>query len=179
MAKFTLVPFNLKDAPSVVIHCEIHQNNESLFLSFRIREGLELVQLGTNTPNKQRVIKLWEKTCFEFFLKNEESAYVEFNFSAAFEWNCFYFKRPGEPLCEWEPMQRPDTEILLSLDHFLLFTEIKKNQFPKGFFDGEHTLCAGLTSVIQDKKGQMSYWALDHLDTRPNFHHFDSFKYTF
>ena len=57
--------------------------------------------------------------------------------------------------------------------------EIKKEFFPKGFFDELSELSVGITSVIKEKSGSLSYWALNHSDTRPNFHHFDSFKYKF
>lgn len=175
MAKFSLIPFDTQSAPKISIDAELNQNDESLFLSFSIKEGLSLVDLGSPTPSKERVIKLWEKTCFEFFLKNAKGEYVEFNFSPNFEWNCFYFKQKGDALKEWELMNRPSTEILLSLDHYFLVAEIKKELFPAGFFDGTHDLSVGISSVIKDKKGTLSYWALSHHDTRPNFHDFRSF----
>lgn len=175
MAKFSLVPFDEQSAPQISINVELNQNDESLFLSYSIKEGLSLIDLGNSTPNKERLLKLWEKTCFEFFLKNEKDEYVEFNFSPSFEWNCFYFKQKGDALKEWELMNRPETQILLSLDHYFIVVELRKELFPKGFFDKKTELSAAITSVIKDKKGKMSYWALAHADTRPNFHDFRSF----
>ncbi|MDO9181573.1 MAG: hypothetical protein Q7U04_04155 [Bacteriovorax sp.] len=179
MAKFQLVPFGLKNThfPEIGIEVEINQNTESIFISYRIRQGLSLIELGESAPDKTRHLKLWEKTCFELFIKNEANQYIEFNFSPNFQWNCFYFNFQGEALKEWEQMQMPVIDVLLSSDHYLLFAEIKKDYFPEGFFDTD--LHAGITSVIKDKKGTLSYWALSHADTRPNFHHFDSFKYKF
>ncbi|MGZ3788543.1 MAG: hypothetical protein ACXVLQ_08480 [Bacteriovorax sp.] len=178
MAKFFLVPFDKHTAPDIKIEVELNNHSESLFLSFRIKEGLSLIDLGSSTPRKERTMQLWEKTCFEFFLKNEEGSYVEFNFSPNFEWNCFYFQKKGDAIKEWETMNRPATEILLSIDHYFLFVEMRKELFPKGFFDTSTQLQAGITSVIKDVKGGLSYWALTHKDTRPNFHQFDSFTIT-
>ncbi len=175
MAKFSLIPYDKTTAPAIHINGELNQNDQSLFLSFSIKKGLPLIDLGSSTPNKERLVKLWEKTCFEFFLKNEHGEYVEFNFSPNFEWNCFYFPKKGDPLKEWELMSRPNTEILLSLDHYFIVVELRKELFPPGFFDQKTELKAGMTSVIKDKKGALSYWALTHSDSRPNFHHFDSF----
>jgi hypothetical protein len=179
MPKFTLIPFDLSASPNISIEVEVNQNIESLFISFSIKNGVDLIDLGTSTPSRTRVIKLWEKTCFEFFLKNTNDNYIEFNFSPNFEWNCFYFKKQGDPLLEYSKMTIPKLDILLSSSHYLLIAEIKKELFPEHFFDKKLELSMGLTSVIKDKLGRMSYWALDHKDTRPNFHHFDSFKYKF
>jgi hypothetical protein len=188
MQNLTLIPFEPKTAPPIAIEVELHHNAECLFISFRIRTGVTSVDLGNGTPHKERIKGLWEKTCFELFIKNQKGQYLEFNFSPLFEWNCFYFEAPGAALKEWEMMQKPETDILLSLDHFLHYTVIKKEYFPPGFFDredrkdktdGANELHAGITAVIKDKKGQLSYWALAHADKRPNFHHFDSFKYKF
>lgn len=179
MAKFSLTPFENQHCPKINITAELNQNAQSIFVSFSIKDQLKSIDLGNSTPNKVRLIKLWEKTCFELFIKNENSSYIEFNFSPNFEWNCFYFTKKGDPLKEWDKMQRPSTDILLSIDHFFIVAEIKKEYFPDGFFDQLNKLEAAITCVIKDRKDNLSYWALAHCDTRPNFHHFDSFKYKF
>lgn len=179
MAKFKLIPFDSNTAPAIELSAELNLNDECLFVSFRIDQGLSLVDLGSATPNKTRLIKLWEKTCFEMFIKNQNDQYIEFNFSPNFEWNCFYFNQKGDALVEYEKMVRPKTDILLSSADFFIVCEIRKEFFPKDFFDQKSQLSVGLTSVIKDRSGINSYWALAHADTRPNFHHFDSFKYKF
>lgn len=180
MSKFKLIPFDSMTAPNIELTAELNSNEECLFVSFRINKGAPLVDFGASTPNKSRVIKLWEKTCFEIFIKNQKDQYIEFNFSPCFEWNCFYFNQKGDALTEFEKMIRPNTDILLSSEDFFIVCEIRKEFFPLGFFDQAETqLSVGLTSVIKDKSGINSYWALAHADTRPNFHHFDSFKYKF
>lgn len=179
MAKFSLIPFDQATAPKIQIEAELNQNSESLFISYRMRQGIPLINLGNGTPKKERVIGLWEKTCFELFIKNQSGQYIEFNFSPTFEWNCFYFGKKGDVLGQCPSMQMPVTDILLSEDHFLHFSVIKKEYFPEGFFDNKEELDVGITAVIKDKLGSISYWALSHADNRPNFHHFDSFKYRF
>jgi len=179
MAKYTLIPFNIDLSPNINLVAEINKNNESLFISFKIDKGVELIDFGSPTPNKERVLNLWEKTCFEFFIKNQNNEYLEFNFSPAFEWNCFYFKEIRGPLKELCSMQRPATDILLSLEEFFLVTEIKKNYFPKGFFEENCHCDIGLTSVIKDRQGLASFWALAQSDSKPNFHDFRAFvEYT-
>jgi hypothetical protein len=179
MAKFSLIAFNSKDVPKINLSTEVNSNYESVFISYRIDQGFEFVDTGNTSPNKSRVLKLWEKTCFELFIKNENDSYIEFNFSPNFEWNCFYFEKKGDPLKELNQMKMPELDILLSKDNFLLFAKIQKEYFPKGFFEDNQSLNVGISSVIKDRKGNLSYWALSHCDSRPNFHHFESFKYKF
>lgn len=175
MAKFSLIPFDSFSAPNISIEAELNQNSDCLFLSFRINNEFNLVDHGNGTPKKERVTGLWEKTCFELFIKNESGQYLEFNFSPVFEWDCFYFNRKGESLKRWEKMQMPVTDILLSEADFLHFSVIKKDFFPEGFFDSGRDLQVGISSVIKEKSGRLSYWALSHADSRPNFHDFRSF----
>ena len=183
MAKFSLIPFPNMPAATAVnsIEAELNVNEESIYISFRIRNNLDLIDLGNGTPNKKRVIKLWEKTCFELFIKNEKDQFIEFNFAPNFEWNCFYFDKKGGALAEWEKMPRPESDILLSAEHFFMFVNIRKEFFPEGFFNSnkKQILSAGISSVIKEKIGSLSYWAMTHADVQPNFHHFDSFKYKF
>lgn len=179
MAKFSLIPFDVASAPKIVIECELNQTEDSFIVSYRINGDHPTIDLGNGTPKKDRTIGLWEKTCFELFIKNDLGQYLEFNFSPVFEWNCFYFSKKGDPLKEWEGMPRPETDILLSKDQFLLFSVIKKEFFPAGFLDQSRTHSAAITAVIKEKSQALSYWALSHADSRPNFHHFDSFKYKF
>ena len=102
---------------------------------------------------------------------------MEFNFSPRFEWNCFYFPKKGSPLSEWAKMQRPVVDILLSLNKFFLVAEIKKEYFPENFMTAGMSL--GISSVLKANSEELTYWALSHNDSRPNFHHFDSFIYKF
>lgn len=177
MAKFTLIPYDLSSPPHIKIETELNTTESSIFISYKMCGDLAAIDLGEGHPNHARVMKLWEKSCFELFIKTKEDSYIEFNFSPEFEWNCFYFPKKGDPLLEYARMDFVKFDILLSLDVFHLIVEIDKKRFPDGFFQGP--LHAGISSVIKEKNGRMSYWALSHEDIRPNFHHFDSFKYKF
>jgi hypothetical protein len=183
MAKFTLIPFPGQDHPNLSFCSEFNQNDGSLYISYKLSGDLSSIDLGEGKPHHSRVLKLWEKTCFELFIQNSKKEYVEFNFSPVFEWNSFYFEKKGDPLKEFQKMDGVKLDILLSLDVFHLIVEIDKKKFPVNFFDksenGVFHLSAGITGVVKEKSGRLSYWALEHADQRPNFHHPDSFKYKF
>ncbi len=177
MAKFSLLPFETKLAPKITIDCELNNTSESLFISYKLQGDLSSLDLGTGIPKHARVMKLWEKTCFELFLKDSNDTYVEFNFSPDFEWNCFKFEKKKSDPIPYERMELVKFDILFSNEVVHVIVELQKRMFPEHFFEGK--LSAGITSVIKEKSGAISYWALSHVDTRPNFHHFDSFKYKF
>lgn len=177
MAKFTLIPFTPIKNNSFELLAEVNQTSHAFFVSFLINGNLSNIDLDIPVPKKERVIKLWEKSCFEIFIKNSRDEYLEFNFSPRFEWNCFYFQKKGDVLTEWAQMQRPKTDILLSLEKFFLVAEININFFPDNFMTSNMSI--GISSVLKLKEEGLTYWALSHEDTRPNFHHFDSFKYKF
>ena len=179
MPKFSLIPYPHDSHPAIDIICEFNQTDESVFISYKITGNLSLLDLGEGHPKHERKIKLWEKSCFELFIQNAQNEYIEFNFSPEFEWNSFYFKKKGDPIVEFLKMKTPKLDILLSLEVFHLIAEIDKKNFPEGFFLKDLGLKAGITSVIKDKEGKLSYWALSHEDQRPNFHHPDSFRYKF
>lgn len=181
MPKFAITAYPTLPAPVVEMTAEFNQNADSIFISYKLTGDLNSIDLGTGTPKHKRVKNLWEKTCFELFIQNQKKHYTEFNFSPEFEWNAYYFETLRGPLLEIEKMPAPKIDILLSLDVFHLIAEIDKRAFPEGFFkSGESIpLSAGITSVIKEKNNQLSYWALSHVDQKPNFHHPDSFKYKF
>lgn len=174
MAKYNLIPYDISSPPHVTIECELNSNQSSIYISYKLKGELPTIDLGEGHPHHARVMKLWEKSCFELFIKTQEDSYIEFNFSPEFEWNCFYFAKKGETLAEYARVDSVKMDILLSLDVFHLIVELDKKKFPDGFFQGP--LKAGITSVIKEKNGKVSYWALSHHDIRPNFHDFRSFN---
>ncbi len=177
MPQFNLISFPPLLQNDFSFHTEINQTNSSIFLSFTIKGKLSSLDLDDPHPKKERKIKLWEKTCFELFIKNARDEYLEFNFSPRFEWNCFYFQKKGDPLLEFLKMPSPAVDILYSFDKFFLVAEIKKEFFPDNFITND--MSGGISSVLKMKNKEMTYWALTHKDQKPNFHHFDSFIYKF
>ncbi|MBC7429050.1 MAG: hypothetical protein H7336_10590 [Bacteriovorax sp.] len=168
MAKFSLIPFDVNAAPSITIESELNTNNESVFISYRLTGDLGSIDMGPETPKHARVLKLWEKTCFELFMKGPGETYMEFNFSLCFEWNCFLFEKLRGPIVEYKKIDLLKFDILLSNDVVHAIIEIDKKKFPDSFF--KEKLLVGITSVIKEEDGRFSYWALSHKDIKPNFH---------
>lgn len=125
-------------------------------------------------PSARGVEDLWEHTCFELFIGAKDDAeYYEFNFSPSGEWTAYEFRnyRDGGPLHADEldvkiaVQRRAET---LELSAVVLLTDLPGIRL-------DVCLSLGLSAVIEDLNGSLSYWALKHPPGKPDFHHADSF----
>lgn len=110
-----------------------------------------------------RTDALWRSTCFELFVREEGQAYSEINLSPSGQWAAYRFqgyRGEAETLGLDEPPR-----IWFSREPFgLLLTALipiaLKGSGP-----------IGLSAVIEEKDGTISYWALAHPPGDPDFHH--------
>ncbi len=112
---------------------------------------------------------LWQHTCLEAFVSAESDAtYREFNFSPSGQWAAYRFA--GERQRDTSPahdlpapvMQLAVTPTLLTLDVRLPRAALPSSAQP---------LALALCAVIEELDGRLSYWALQHPQARPDFHH--------
>ena len=108
-----------------------------------------------------RADDLWRTTCFELFLMfDNQEHYVEFNFSPSTQWAAYGFDghREGRTVLDIDPPEierRPDG----------IAVTCNLAAFPRG----AHRM--GLSAVIEEEGGVLSYWALAHPPGAPDFHH--------
>jgi len=122
----------------------------------------------------RRADRLWEHSCFEAFVGElGKPEYCEFNFSPSREWAAYRFRdyRDGGPMDDdgLEPKiaVRREAETLaidavMRLDRLLTIAQGAR-------------LRLGLSAVLEDTDGRLSYWALKHPPGKPDFHHPDGF----
>jgi hypothetical protein len=126
----------------------------------------------------RRVEGLWQHTCFEAFIRTNASPdYYEFNFSPSGEWAAYSFRgyRDGEPI--EDVGLSPEIVVRREADKIELDAVVRLDRLsaiPPGA-----TLQIGLSAVIEDNDGKLSYWALKHPVEKPDFHHPDSFALEF
>jgi hypothetical protein len=118
----------------------------------------------------RRVDGLWRHTCFELFVGRAAiPAYYEFNFSPSGEWAAYAFRDYREPetfeLGVESGAAASITDERLQLEAFVRFDQ-------DSFAPGE-ALRLGLSAVIEDRSGCLTYWALRHRPGAPDFHHPD------
>lgn len=137
----------------------------SLTLVFAL-EG-DLSGLSIPEPRaSRRAGGLWWHTCFEVFvMAGEGPGYREFHFSPSGEWAVYAFRgyREGGEL---EVELDPGIVVRRIGDRLELDAKISPDFLPPG-----RSLRLGLSAVLEDADGVLSYWALRHPPGKPDFHH--------
>jgi hypothetical protein len=117
---------------------------------------------------------LWQHTCFEAFIGARGVAgYYEFNFSPTLDWAAYQFTDYRAGMAPANLTHAPGLQVRRSSDQFELTATVH--------LDGLTPLCdartlrLALAAVIEDQRGGLSYWALEHPPGEPDFHHPDSF----
>ena len=114
---------------------------------------------------KGRADGLWRTTCFEAFLRPPSgTAYVELNLSPSERWAAYDFTGYREAMAERPFPREPACTMRTgqSLAVFDAAVPLAGLPLPP---------CAlGLSAVIEEEGGHISYWALAHSGEKPDFH---------
>jgi len=102
-------------------------------------------------------------------MAGEGPGYREFNLSPSGEWAVYEFQsyRNGGVL---ENELSPEIRVREAKDKLELSAEISQGLLPH-----DRPLRLGLSAVVEDVDGILSYWALRHPAGKPDFHHTDAF----
>lgn len=130
----------------------------ALAVTFLLDADLDRLRIPGRRPPRF-VDGLWRHTCFEVFLARKGSrAYREYNFAPSGEWAGYAFQK-YRFRCSGEA-PNPRTRVRQSGSTLKLDARIAA----KG------RLRVGLSAVIEEKDGALSYWALRHPPGKPDFH---------
>jgi len=114
---------------------------------------------------KRRADGLWRHTCFEMFLRSPESAsYVELNLSPSEAWAAYDFTGYRQGMAERAMPRQPDCTARIGGDTLIFDAAIPMAGLPP------RPWLMGLTAVIEEEGGVMSYWSLAHPPGPPDFH---------
>lgn len=115
---------------------------------------------------KGRADGLWKTTCFEAFLKPDGAeAYVELNLSPSERWNAYDFARYRKDMVERPFPREPECAMRVGSSFAIFDAAVPTAGVPL-------PPCAlGLSAVIEEEGGTISYWALVHPEGKPDFHH--------
>jgi hypothetical protein len=123
---------------------------------------------------------LWAHTCFEAFIALPDSpGYLELNFSPSGQWAAYRFESYRQGMAPALDVV-PQLATGRSGDRLELQAEVSwSGVAPPGPVPGPKTagrrpLRIGLSAVVEDRQGRLSYWALRHPPGRPDFHHPES-----
>ena len=146
---------------------------DSLRFRFVLEADLEGILVPAAVLPGGRADGLWAHTCFEAFVGVPQSPpYLELNFSPSGEWAAYHFESYREGMLPAVlaaaprlALHRDGARLELQAEVRLSGTELARN--PR--------LRIALSTVVEDREGRLSYWALRHAPGRPDFHHPDSF----
>jgi hypothetical protein len=126
--------------------------------------------LGT-AAGTMRADDLWKHTCFEAFVRPAAGeAYYEFNFSPHLRWAAYRFE--GYRRARQDAViARPAIKALRGGDALELAAELELGGIPD--LGGDWRV--GISAVIEEANGNVSYWALKHPPDKADFHQSDGF----
>ena len=161
---------NLKphpDSPALPVgqvEVELARDGVLLWLRFSVEGGVDRVRWPATKP-QGRGEELWKRTCFEVFVATADG-YREYNLSPSGQWATYGFDGYRVGMREAD-----EAATVLGLDGGADCVALEARiELP---VDAAGPL--GLSAVIEDAEGRLTYWALAHPSDKPDFHHPDSF----
>jgi hypothetical protein len=135
-----------------------------LRLRWRIEGCAELVL--PSFAGKGRADELWRTTCFEFFLMpNSQDGYIELNLAPSERWAAYTFSGYREGMSEHAMPREPDCAMRVGANLAIFDAAVPSQTLP------EQPWRYGLSAVIEEEGGIISYWAIAHPPGKPDFHH--------
>ncbi len=169
---FSLVPFDRQTAPAIDIKGFIHRQGDRLTIQYQLVGDLSQILIPPPQKLPTRQYDLWEHTCCEFFLRLKNTTkYWEFNLSPARHWNVFKFENYRQNIAEETIIKSLPFEIFQTSQ----LLEINLNLDLSPIINPEQDLDMAIATVVEDREGELSYWALTHPETKADFHHQNSF----
>ena len=153
------------------IRVSVRREGEALLLQYRLEGDLDSVLLPQQAMPK-RADNLWKHTCFEAFIGSGGSPqYREYNFSPSGAWAIYDFDGYRSGMRADARVVVPGIMARRDAGAFILDATVDTrwlSTMPAG-------PRLGVTAVIEDQVGGLSYWALKHPSEKPDFHHADGF----
>ena len=119
-----------------------------------------------------RTDELWKRTCFEAFVLPETgAAYAEFNIAPSTKWAAYRFDRYREGMRDAGEISPLSVDVAATGTHLTLNVAFDLAVLPGFDIDADWRI--GLTAVIEESDGRLSYWSLTHPLDKPEFHNAD------
>lgn len=143
-------------------------------LTYRLSGEVSALKIPAPAPRKA-TDGLWHHTCFEAFVSTpDKQAYRELNFSPSGQWAIYDFsqyRQRDETAQSLLPAQELGIDITQSAHALSLRVLLSGHALPCPQPGGPTVGQWGLSAVLEDHSGALSYWALHHPTSEPDFHH--------
>lgn len=150
---------------------------DSLRFQYVLEADLRRLCIPPPVADAGRTDELWAHTCFEVFVGFARSPrYLELNFSPSGQWAAYRFEsyRQGRVAAALDALPRlalSRSEGRLELQAEVSLGGLLRLRGPFAEASADRRLRIGLSAVVEDQEGRLSYWALRHPPGRPDFHH--------
>jgi hypothetical protein len=183
----TLNPFVVTaQTTKLAIAATVTRNQDWLSISYCLQGDLTQVVIPAAGKDAQRKDRLWEQTCFEFFLgeglgersdggafqgnRSHTSPYWEFNLSPTGDWNVFSLQGYRQGLQEESAFSSLPFTLRTSVSALNLDISVDIGSL----ITSDQPLRLGISAVLLLTSQQESFWAIAHPVAEADFHHPDS-----
>jgi hypothetical protein len=127
-----------------------------------------LLRLPSPAAGPRRLDDLWQHTCVEAFVAaTDQESYLELNLSPAGDWNVYALQGYRQGLEPLAGLTSLPAHIVRQPQRLQLSVSLP---LPPAMAAAPQ-LAVGLTAVLEDVAGELSYWALHHPAAQADFHH--------
>ena len=145
----------------------------SLALTYSLDGDISRLRI-LSRRHPRRADGLWQHTCFEAFIAvKRQTNYYEFSFSPSREWAVYGFHAYRDGAAIEDDGLDPRISVRSVPNSFEIGALVRLDRLSSIQLGG--VLRLGLSAVIEEQDGTLSYWALKHPPGKPDFHHLDSF----
>jgi hypothetical protein len=125
--------------------------------------ALKSVPKSVTKGEVTRAHELWKTTCFEIFVQPFfDKHYWEINLSPLNKWNAYSFESYRKPSPPQETLEWQLLEMSFKAGHFSARLKSKLHS--------NVDVQVGIACVLENQKGEKSYWSLEHNGNEPDFH---------
>jgi hypothetical protein len=142
----------------------------SLLLCYAVAGNIGDLLLPPVTA-RERADELWRHTCFEAFIRVAPvGAYYELNFAPSTQWAAYQFSGYRTGMRVATEIGAPKIEVRSAPESYTLQVSLDLDEASP-----TSRWRLGLSAVIEEANGRISYWALAHPPSKADFHHSDCF----
>jgi hypothetical protein len=172
-----LHPDSRCDALSGIVVELVRLSPRRILVGYLLSGNLRHIDLPRENHHPQRRDELWRHTCFEAFVRAEgDEAYYEFNLAPSRDWAAYRFDGYRRGMTAAREVDAPHGDPTVHAEPrppaFRATLELER----AASLPIDRPWRIGLSAVIEERNGRISYWALAHPPGKPDFHHPDCFQ---
>lgn len=156
------------------IEADLTWRGSRFCVDFRVKAPAEIQGLVAGSSVGERTDRLWEKTCFEVFLRpTEGEIYWEINLAPDGRWNLWRLEGYRTGLVPEEKSRGPESwKTSFVGDEWILSAVFEMKDIAEM---ASRPVRVAVAAVAEHAGGEKTYWSLIHSQEKPDFHYPDHF----